>query len=261
MIEEEASEGGLPQSIQSHGGLPRQSGRPSQLPTAFPGDLLPLARGSISQEIFGGCISGPWRPLPAVEVCVSGLASVCTRRVKGDGGWKAKGLLSERGTIPTLEWGTVMQPAHAPPPPHRACSTAHPPSRARSQAVRDDGCPVPHELLTDLDDPSKVEARFEDVIRGKRRVGVVSFTAPAYYHFRVQGPDGAWKKGLTIPLVPIRPGATRIFIVRKFPPQIPTWLLHSFSNRSGGAACGVAMGPWPAMRRKGRGLGGGPRGG
>ena len=75
-IVEEASEGGLPQSIQSHGGLLRQSGRLSRLPTAFPGDLLPLARGSISQEIFGGCIPGPWLPLPAVEVRVLGLVSV-----------------------------------------------------------------------------------------------------------------------------------------------------------------------------------------
>jgi len=100
------------------------------------------------------------------------------------------------------------------------------------QGLRTDGSPIPMEVIADNE--TTVEVSFEDVVRGKPRSGVVSFRAPCYYHFRTYSEEDGWKFGLIILTVPVRPGHSRVMITAdraRFPPWLPTWLLHSLSNR------------------------------
>jgi phenylpropionate dioxygenase-like ring-hydroxylating dioxygenase large terminal subunit len=70
-----------------------------------------------------------------------------------------------------------MDPAHIPFAHHSL------------QTTRDEGCPIPMELLTSLDNPSAIEITFEDIMFKKVRQGIVSFKPPFYYHFRYRPKD------------------------------------------------------------------------
>ena len=67
-----------------------------------------------------------------------------------------------------------MDPAHVPFAHHSL------------QGVRSDGSPIPMKALTTMNNSTHCEVEFKDVIRGKSREGVVSFTPPCYYHLRVK---------------------------------------------------------------------------
>ena len=120
-----------------------------------------------------------------------------------------------------------MDPAHIPFAHHSL------------QGVRSDGRASPMQQLTTLENATHCEVGYQDAIRGKPRDGVVSFTAPCYYHFRVKEttPNGdvQFRKNLIAVLAPISPGKSRIFlelpVMRKLRKRLPTWLLHTFSNR------------------------------
>jgi hypothetical protein len=91
------------------------------------------------------------------------------------------------------------------------------------------------ELLTDLEDASLLEIQFADTIRNKARVGVISYRAPFYYHFRVENAKGDMRKVLIILVVPVSPGRSRILLApvtrRPLPTWVPRWLIHALSNR------------------------------
>ena len=102
------------------------------------------------------------------------------------------------------------------------------------QGLRSDGINIPMKVLTNLDDPTKVEVDFYDRIRGKMRQGVVSFVSPAYYHFRVEDNGGEEKIQLMVLICPVEQGKTRIhlaFIGAKVPTLFPKWMSHSFANQ------------------------------
>ena len=141
-----------------------------------------------------------------------------------------------------------MDPAHIPFAHHSL------------QGVREDGSPIPMEVLTSIENATHCEVRFWDVIRGKAREGTVSFRAPVYYHFRIPdknnnnnnttsstsgGDDGSRKKEnkiLTILTVPVSPGRSRVHLCLQFPPDkegkqrnpipawVPLWFIHGRSN-------------------------------
>lgn len=96
------------------------------------------------------------------------------------------------------------------------------------QGVREDGSPIPMELL--VSNSTHVEVKFEDVVRSKPRTGIVSFREPARYHFRCVDDEGEFKVGLEMYCVPVRPGTCRVFFTLPGA-KIPTWLLHAGSNR------------------------------
>lgn len=106
------------------------------------------------------------------------------------------------------------------------------------QGVREDGSPIPMQILTDFEDSSLVEVRFEDKIRGKERVGVVSFAPPCYYHFRVRNTtEVEYKMALVGLAVPTTPGRSRLIFginpssTSGLLSKAPKWLDHAFSNR------------------------------
>jgi hypothetical protein len=95
-------------------------------------------------------------------------------------------------------------------------------------------------MLSALEDDTKVEVSFNDVIRGKPRTGVVSFVPPCYYHFRTSSTDEvtgttSWTINLLVLAVPISPGRCRVFTClapgKKFPLPVPKWIFHSMTNR------------------------------
>lgn len=102
------------------------------------------------------------------------------------------------------------------------------------QGVRSDGINIPMQVLTSIDNDEKLEIAFCDRIMGKMRDGIVSFTSPCYYHFRVEDDDGEYKKQLMVLITPVSVGITRVhlaFINNRILDIIPKWLSHSFSNQ------------------------------
>ena len=104
------------------------------------------------------------------------------------------------------------------------------------QASRSDGSPVPMQVLTSYSNASCLEVGFQDNIRGKDRDGVVSFTAPCYYHFRTRNSvTNVSTNNLNVVVVPIAPGSCRIFLdipaMRKMRRRFPKWLSHYLSNK------------------------------
>ena len=131
-----------------------------------------------------------------------------------------------------------MDPAHIPFAHHAL------------QSVREDGTPIPMRRLSEPDDATRLEVGFEDVVRGTKRDGVVSFIPPVYYHFRtaerkVADVDATEGKGVAAPpppeqavrllalAVPVTTGRSRVLLylpaLSKLP--LPIWLSHAFSNR------------------------------
>ena len=118
-----------------------------------------------------------------------------------------------------------MDPAHIPFAHHSL------------QGVREDGSPIPMQVLTDLDkNATHCEVHFKDKIRGRYREGVVSFSPPCFYHFRTKRANSTdYKMGLVGLVVPTQPGKCRlIFGIKAAIPAIkhvPKWLDHVLSNR------------------------------
>ena len=117
-----------------------------------------------------------------------------------------------------------MDPAHIPYAHHSL------------QASRSDGSPIPMQALTSMSNASCVEVAFQDNIRGKARDGVVSFTAPYYYHFRTRNAvTNISSNNLNIVCVPVSPGTSRVFLdipfARKKKSRFPKWVSHYFSNK------------------------------
>lgn len=101
------------------------------------------------------------------------------------------------------------------------------------QGVRSDGINIPMNVITQINDTEKIEIQFRDRIRGKMRDGIVSFTSPAYYHFRVKDDSGEYKIQLMVLITPVSVGLTRVhlaFIDNNLPNKLPKWISHSFSN-------------------------------
>lgn len=103
-----------------------------------------------------------------------------------------------------------MDPAHIPFAHHSL------------QGVRSDGSPISSQLITSLDNNQTLSVKFQDIIRGKKRNGVVTFNSPCY--FTLHNND---KLALVILCVPVAPGRSRIFVAplpgRKIPKFIPKW--------------------------------------
>lgn len=117
-----------------------------------------------------------------------------------------------------------MDPAHIPFAHHSL------------QGSRKDGSHIPMQVLTSYNNASILEVAFQDFISGKPRDGVVSFSAPFYYHFRTRNLEtGVSIKKLIAVLMPVSPGHCRIFFelpgLRKLRGKIPTWLSHSLTNK------------------------------
>lgn len=117
-----------------------------------------------------------------------------------------------------------MDPAHIPFAHHSL------------QGSRSDGSPIPMKIITSMDDPSKVEVEYTDMIKKKERNGVVSFVAPCYYHFRLRNElTKEYSQNLNVVVVPIAPGSCRIFLdvpaLRKFRKKFPVWMSHMLSNK------------------------------
>lgn len=104
------------------------------------------------------------------------------------------------------------------------------------QGTRKDGSPIPMQVITSYDNTTHIEVAFQDSVAGKARDGIVSFTAPFYYHFRTRSAKtGLFSKNLIAILTPVSPGVSRIFLelpaLRKLKGKFPEWLSHSFSNK------------------------------
>ncbi|KAJ8601059.1 hypothetical protein CTAYLR_004490 [Chrysophaeum taylorii] len=97
------------------------------------------------------------------------------------------------------------------------------------QGVRSDGGPIPMKLLACNE--THVESTFEDVVRGKPRKGITSFRAPCRYHFRCLEDDDTYDVKLEMYCVPVKPGASRVFLVSPLSDSVPTWLAHAATNR------------------------------
>lgn len=220
-----------------------------------PHRLAPLSQGRIDPD--SGCIECPYHGFQFSQT------GQCTKIPQAKGGEKGKNV----DTIPLMEtgdliWGkfnlngaeyntkpneifpeldnvktvftrdlpysfdflveNFMDPAHIPFAHHGL------------QGVRSDGIHIPMKLLTSIDDPNKVEISFYDRIMGKMRSGIVSFTSPCYYHFRVEDETGNYKIQLMVLITPVSPGMTRVhlaFIGGRSFDVLPKWISHSFSNR------------------------------
>jgi phenylpropionate dioxygenase-like ring-hydroxylating dioxygenase large terminal subunit len=104
------------------------------------------------------------------------------------------------------------------------------------QGVREDGCPIPMKVLTSYDNTTHLEIGYQNNINGKPpRDGIVSFTAPFYFHYRTKNPvEKLYSKTMNALLIPVSPGSCRLFLdippIRKFNGKIPQWLLHTKSN-------------------------------
>jgi phenylpropionate dioxygenase-like ring-hydroxylating dioxygenase large terminal subunit len=117
-----------------------------------------------------------------------------------------------------------MDPAHIPFAHHSL------------QGSRKDGSPIPMQVITSYDNATHLEVAYQDFVSGKTRDGVVSFTAPFYYHFRTRyAKTGITRKNLMAVLTPVSPGVSRIFLdlpaLRKLRGLFPDWLSHSFTNK------------------------------
>ena len=103
------------------------------------------------------------------------------------------------------------------------------------QGSRDDGSPIPMQVLTSYDNATMLEVGYQDEISGRKRDGVVSFTAPFYYHFRTKNfKTNVTSKNLIAVVMPVSAGKCRVFFelppVRKLRKKFPDWVLHYFSN-------------------------------
>ena len=79
-----------------------------------------------------------------------------------------------------------------------------------------------------------IEIHFIDRIMGKRRTGIVSFTSPAYYHFRVLNSNNEFKAQLFGLITPVSTGLTRLHLVfpnEGLPSKMPQWITHFFGNK------------------------------
>ena len=117
-----------------------------------------------------------------------------------------------------------MDPAHIPFAHHSL------------QGSRADGSPIPMQVLTSYDNATHLEVAYQDSVGGKRRDGIVSFTAPCHYNFRTKDmKTGLYGFNLVVVVTPVSPGTCRVFFEmpqsRKISGKIPVWLLHSFSNK------------------------------
>eukprot|EP01039_Chlorochromonas_danica_P009375 gene9375-10353_t len=136
-----------------------------------------------------------------------------------------------------------MDPAHIPFAHHKL------------QGVRKDGSPIPMQVTTDLEvNSTHVEVTFQDVIRGQRRDGYISFQPPFYYHFRTMTPpqqqqqqqqEGeekvaaattttATRTPLALFVVPVAPGRSRVIISQLTLPwirKLPKFLIHYMGMR------------------------------
>ena len=104
------------------------------------------------------------------------------------------------------------------------------------QGSRDDGSPIPMQMLTTYENSTHLEVAYQDKIKGKAREGAVAFAAPFYYHFRTKNLDtGAWKRNLVAVVMPVAPGRSRIFFelppLRAMRKKIPTFFVHMMSNK------------------------------
>ena len=102
------------------------------------------------------------------------------------------------------------------------------------QGVRSDGIDIPMKILTSSGNSEQLEIHFVDRIMGKMRTGIVSFTSPAYYHFRVLDSNNEYKPQLFGLITPISSGFTRLHLVfpsEGLPSKMPQWISHFFGNK------------------------------
>eukprot|EP01036_Dinobryon_divergens_P022382 gene22382-30633_t len=108
------------------------------------------------------------------------------------------------------------------------------------QSTRADGAPLNITLLTDLSNSTHLEVQYGDIMRGRPREGVMSFSPPSIYTLKTRFadvPNQLFKPTLTLYVMPVEPGKSRAIIGSSFPMKgilkliFQPWLLHILSNR------------------------------
>lgn len=82
---------------------------------------------------------------------------------------------------------------------------------------REDGSPIPTQIMTTLANESCVQVKFKDRFLGKERTGLSNFISPFYFYFEVLEEEASLetpsqKMRLMILVCPVLPGRTRVFI-------------------------------------------------
>ena len=108
------------------------------------------------------------------------------------------------------------------------------------QSTRADGVPLNITILTDLSNSTNLQVQYGDVMRGRPREGIMSFTPPSIYTLQTRFTDVSnhlFKPVLTLYVMPVEPGKSRAIIGSSFPLKgifkliFQPWLLHILSNR------------------------------
>ncbi|CAM9788232.1 unnamed protein product [Chrysoparadoxa australica] len=236
----------------------------SVMEDACPHRCAPLSEGRITE---GGCIACPYHGWafdstgtctaipqnnPGAQIaCSATQATSLPVRVTGDVVWAWFGDLDWSGMsftdFPESEWPFLnttapttlvrdlpysfdmlvenfMDPAHIPFAHHGL------------QGVREDGSPIPMQLLST--NSTVVEVAFQDRVRGKDRDCIMAFRRPVMYYYSQRDTADANSPhviNLAMLCVPVHAGACRLFITYQqrtgLTNKIPTWLLHALSNR------------------------------
>ena len=113
-----------------------------------------------------------------------------------------------------------MDPSHAPFAHHAV------------QSKRTDGCFTPISPLSDvINDSTHYKFGFEDLVRGKKRTGTMSFYPPCTYILE----DTGRNVSIIFLVVPVSSGKSRAFVglqsTRPIPKFVPMWFTHSIVHR------------------------------
>ena len=108
------------------------------------------------------------------------------------------------------------------------------------QSTRADGAPLNITMLTDISNTTHLQVQYGDIMRGRPREGIISFSPPSIYTLQTRYADIAnqiLKPTLTLYVMPVEPGKSRAIIGSSFPLKgifkliFRPWLLHILSNR------------------------------
>jgi hypothetical protein len=100
------------------------------------------------------------------------------------------------------------------------------------QGTRDDAVPIEMSIIAN--NFTHVEVSFIDISSAKKRIGVLSFQRPAFYHYRtkVNNTSSEERPNLLVYVTPVCPGKCRIIMPEFLNiPYVPTFLGHAGTNR------------------------------
>ena len=162
-----------------------------QLDEQFEGKIPPGSDVLSLQTYITGDMLWAFVPLPATETSYPVLPDILAPLLSNVTDFVSRDLPYSFDFL--IE--NFMDPAHIPFAHHSL------------QGVRSDGSPIASELLTSMENDTHIELRFKDIIRGKKRDGVLTFIAPCYVNLKANG-----RNSLLLLCVPVRPGRSRVFV-------------------------------------------------